>query len=167
MIKLFNLFTDYHASTCVCNICTCILAGHIALVTSPQKNYYVAELCLPLSYTQQVHVVGHSKNGGLVRLDWSKPVSPTKTLIDQSYQAPENYNHRHHLTSPSSSSFLSIFSPSFSLQELKLEIYINKGFVWLRLGLTQYKDKNDETEKVLWFLFPHFCLQNYKQFHCK
>ena len=44
----------------------------------------MAELCLPLSYTQQVHVVGHSESGGLVRFDWSKPVSPTKTLIDES-----------------------------------------------------------------------------------
>ena len=113
-----------------------------------------------IPHATRTQVVGHCKSGGLNRLDWSWPVSPTKTLIDQCYSVLENYDHRHHLSSPSSSSFSSIFPPSFSLRGLKLEIYINIGFVWLRLGLTQYKDKNDKTEKVLWFLFPHVCLQN-------
>ena len=33
----------------------------------------------------RTQVVGHCKSGGLNRLDWSWPVSPTKALIDQSY----------------------------------------------------------------------------------
>ena len=57
--------------------------------------------------------------------------------VCQSYQALENYYHRHHLSAPSSSSFSSIFSPFFSLQGLKLQIYFDAAFVWFRLGLTQ------------------------------